>query len=206
VGSEVSCFCRPETADFCFAIVGSALVWLLVFFLTPIAEMYLLIEVGGYIGVWPTIALVMITAVIGVTLLRIQGLATLTRGIGRLNRGELPAQEMVEGLLLAVAGALLLTPGFVTDLVGFVLLAPSGRALIAERVLANVQIMSPGGFHGPGPGPGPGPGSGSGPRPGPGRAPGPEAASGAPRQPEVIEGEFAPLDPSKSPPDSPNRP
>jgi UPF0716 family protein affecting phage T7 exclusion len=66
-------------------ITGSLLVWLLVFFLTPIAEMYLLIEVGGYIGAWPTIGLVMITAVIGVTLLRIQGLATLTRGIGRLN-------------------------------------------------------------------------------------------------------------------------
>jgi UPF0716 protein FxsA len=175
-------------------ITGSLLVWLLVFFLTPIAEMYLLIEVGGYIGAWPTIGLVMITAVIGVTLLRIQGLATLTRGIGRLNRGELPAQEMVEGLLLAVAGALLLTPGFVTDAVGFVLLAPPGRALIAERVLANVQIVPPGGFHGPGPGPGPGPGSG------------PGHSASAPRQPEVIEGEFAPLDPAKKPPDSSNRP
>lgn len=162
--------------------------WLLVFFLTPIAEMYLLIEVGGYIGVWPTIGLVMITAVIGVTLLRIQGLATLTRGVGRLNRGELPAQEMVEGLLLAVAGALLLTPGFVTDAVGFVLLVPPGRALIAERVLANVQIVPPGGFHGPGPGSGPG------------------HSAGAPRQPEVIEGEFAPLDPAKKPTDSSNRP
>lgn len=119
--------------------------WLLVFFLTPIIEMYLLIEVGGYIGAWPTIVLVMITAVIGVTLLRIQGLATLTRGLGRLDRGELPAREMVEGLLLAVAGALLLTPGFVTDLAGFLLLIPAGRSLIAERVLSRVQIIQPGG-------------------------------------------------------------
>jgi len=163
-------------------------VWLLVFFLTPIAEMYLLIEVGGYIGVWPTIGLVMITAVIGVALLRIQGLATLTRGVSRLNQGELPAQEMVEGLLLAVAGALLLTPGFVTDAVGFVLLAPPGRALIAERVLANVQIVPPGGFHGPGPSPGAGP------------------SAGKPGEHEVIEGEFAPLDPSKTPSDSADRP
>lgn len=103
--------------------------------------MYLLIEVGGYIGTLPTIAAVMITAVIGVALLRRQGLATLTRGMGRLQRGELPAREMVEGLLLAVAGALLLTPGFVTDAVGFVLLTPILRALIAERVLANVSVV-----------------------------------------------------------------
>ena len=115
--------------------------WLLIFFLTPIVEMYLLIEVGGYIGAWPTIALVMITAVIGVTLLRIQGLSTLTRGVGRLQGGELPAREMVEGLLLAVAGALLLTPGFVTDGIGFVLLTPPLRAAIADRVLARVQVM-----------------------------------------------------------------
>ena len=115
--------------------------WLLIFFVTPIVEMYLLIEVGGYIGALPTIGLVMITAVIGVALLRIQGLATLTRGIGRLQGGELPAREMVEGLLLAVAGALLLTPGFVTDAIGFVLLTPFLRSRIAERVLDRVQLV-----------------------------------------------------------------
>ena len=105
--------------------------------------MYLLIEVGGYIGAVPTIGLVMITAVIGVALLRIQGLATLTRGVSRLNKGELPAREMVEGLLLAVAGALLLTPGFITDAVGFVLLAPPSRQLIAQYVLSRVRIIDP---------------------------------------------------------------
>jgi UPF0716 protein FxsA len=114
--------------------------WLLIFFLTPIIEMYLLIEVGGYIGALPTIALVMITAVIGVALLRIQGLTTLTRGLSRLQSGELPTREVVEGLLLAVAGALLLTPGFVTDAIGFILLTPPLRALIADRVLARVQV------------------------------------------------------------------
>ncbi len=131
--------------------------WLLIFFLTPIVEMYLLIEVGGYIGAWPTIALVMITAVIGVALLRIQGLSTLTRGVGRLQGGELPAREMVEGLLLAVAGALLLTPGFVTDAIGFVLLTPPLRGAIAERVLARVQVMeaTAGIYRGPGAPPGP---------------------------------------------------
>jgi UPF0716 protein FxsA len=115
--------------------------WLLIFFLTPVVEMYLLIEVGGYIGSLPTIGLVMITAVIGIALLKRQGLATLTRGVSRLQKGELPAREMVEGLLLAVAGALLLTPGFVTDAIGFVLLTPVLRAMVAERVLARVQVM-----------------------------------------------------------------
>ena len=170
--------------------------WLAVFFLTPIAEMYLLIEVGGYIGAWPTIGLVMITAVIGVTLLRIQGLATLTRGVGRLNQGEMPAQEMVEGLLLAVAGALLLTPGFVTDFIGFVLLSPPGRALIAQRVLANVQVMPPG------------PGAG-GFRPPPGFNSGPfgeHPGSAGGRAPDVIEGEFAPKDAEDAPSDPTRRP
>ena len=102
--------------------------------------MYLLIKVGGYIGAWPTIGLVMLTAVIGISLLRIQGLSTLTRGLSRLEGGSLPAREMVEGLLLAVAGALLLTPGFVTDLVGFVLLAPTSRGLLAQRILSNVTV------------------------------------------------------------------
>lgn len=119
--------------------------WFLVFFLTPILEMYLLIEVGGYIGTLPTIALVMLTAVIGVALLRIQGVETLTRGVGRLQRGEVPATEMAEGILLAVAGALLITPGFVTDAVGFTLLFPPSRAAIARRMLSRLTMVGPDG-------------------------------------------------------------
>ena len=160
--------------------------WLLIFFITPIVEMYLLIEVGGYIGALPTIGLVMITAVIGVTLLRIQGLSTLTRGVGRLQGGELPAREMVEGLLLAVAGALLLTPGFVTDGIGFVLLTPPLRSAIADRVLARVQVMeATAGIYG-------GPGARGGPS-GPGFGP-----AGRPQRPAdgggALEGEFERLD------------
>ena len=114
--------------------------WLLIFFLTPIAEMYLLIQVAGYIDAWPTIFLVMLTAVIGVALLKRQGLATLTRGVNRLDRGEMPAGEMAEGILLAVAGALLLTPGFVTDTVGFVLLWPQARAMIAAKLIERTSV------------------------------------------------------------------
>lgn len=172
--------------------------WLLIFFLTPIVEMYLLIEVGGYIGAWPTIALVMITAMIGVTLLRIQGLSTLTRGVGRLQGGELPAREMVEGLLLAVAGALLLTPGFVTDGIGFILLTPPLRAAIAERVLARVQVMdATAGIY---------TGTGTGFRQ-PGRSPSGSRGSpqGSPQSGNgALEGEFERLDDPQGDPD--NRP
>ena len=118
--------------------------------------MYLLIEVAGYIDTLPTIGLVMLTAVIGVALLKRQGLATLTRGVGRLNQGQLPAQEMAEGLLLAIAGALLITPGFITDTVGFLLLFPPTRQLIAARLLKNVTVVgAEASFHAHARGPGP---------------------------------------------------
>ncbi len=148
--------------------------WLLVFFLTPIVEMYLLIRVGSYIGALPTIALVMLTAVIGVALLRVQGLATLTRGRSRLESGELPAREVAEGLLLAVAGALLITPGFVTDTLGFLLLVPPVRRAVARRLLDRVVVVG----HGQGPR---GPEYG-----GPGRPQGGPPQGGG----RVIEGEF----------------
>lgn len=106
--------------------------FLILFFIIPIVEMYLLIEVSQQIDVIPTVGLVMLTAVVGVAILRQQGFATLSRGIRRLNRGELPAMEMLEGLLLAVAGAFLITPGFLTDSIGFLItIAPTRRLLVA---------------------------------------------------------------------------
>jgi UPF0716 protein FxsA len=124
--------------------------WLLIFVSAPIVEMYLLIRVGGYLGAWPTIGLVVLTAVVGVALLRWQGLATLSRGLGRLDRGEVPAREMIEGLLLAVAGVLLVTPGFVTDAVGFLLLWTPLRITVAKRLLARASVTA-GGPPGSGP-------------------------------------------------------
>ena len=118
--------------------------WFLLFFAMPIIEMYLLITVAGYIDALPTIGLVMLTAVIGVSLLKDQGLKTLTRGTQKMRAGELPAQEMAEGLLLAVAGALLITPGFVTDIIGFLILFPASRVWIASVLLSRVQVR---GFH-----------------------------------------------------------
>ncbi len=109
-------------------------IWFVIFFVTPLVEIYVLISAGGLLGVFPTVFLVMLTAVIGISLLRQQGLSTLTRGMQKMQLGELPAHEIAEGLLLAIAGALLLTPGFVTDGVGFFLLTPILRAGLIEKI------------------------------------------------------------------------
>ena len=100
----------------------------------------MLIEVAGLIDTLPTIGFVMLTAIVGVMLLKRQGLATLTRGTTRLNQGEVPALEMAEGILLAVAGALLITPGFITDSIGFVLLFPPTRVYVARRLINRVHL------------------------------------------------------------------
>lgn len=115
--------------------------WLFVIFIvTPIVEMYLLLEVGNRVGALPTIGLVLLTAVIGANLLRQQGTATLRRAQERLNQGAMPTAEMAEGLMLAVAGPLLLTPGFVTDAFGFALLTPPIRRAISGWISKHLVV------------------------------------------------------------------
>ena len=114
---------------------------LLLFILIPIVEMWVLIEVGGIIGALPTIGLVMLTAVIGLALLRQQSFSTFIRAQQRMQSGEIPAQEMGEGLFLAVGGALLLTPGFITDAIGFACLIPGVRQLIMQQLLKRMKFV-----------------------------------------------------------------
>ena len=116
----------------------------LLFIIMPILEMWLLIEVGGVIGAVPTIGLVFLTAAIGFALLRKQGFETLSRGNWKMQQGQLPAQEMAEGLMLAVSGALLLTPGFVTDAIGFAGLTPMFRQWVFSKLRSRVQVF---GYH-----------------------------------------------------------
>ena len=104
----------------------------LLFLLVPMLEIYLLIQVGGVIGALPTVLLVVLTAFIGAYLLRQQGFATLQKAQESLARGELPAGSLLEGAILLVTGALLLTPGFFTDAVGFICLVPVARQAIAD--------------------------------------------------------------------------
>ncbi len=112
---------------------------LLLFILTPIVEIGLFIEVGGLIGLWPTLGLVVATAVIGTALLRRQGLATMHSARESLARGEFPVNEVFDGACLLASGLLLLTPGFVTDFVGALLLTPIFRAAIRGPILRRLM-------------------------------------------------------------------
>ncbi len=118
----------------------------LLFLCIPLIEIYLLIQVGEIIGALPTIFMVVFTAVLGVALLRWQGLVTLTRMQAAMARGELPAVTMIEGVFLLVAGALLLTPGFFTDAIGFALLIPPLRQALAQSLLLRGMFQAGGGF------------------------------------------------------------
>jgi UPF0716 protein FxsA len=124
-----------------------------VFLLVPMVEIYLLIKVGSLIGAGWTVFLVVFTAVLGAWLVRAQGVSTFGRVQAMLNRGELPAVEMFEGLFILVAGALLLTPGFFTDAVGFAFLVPPLRRLAITAMLRRgiIHTGGPGGRHGRGP-------------------------------------------------------
>lgn len=109
----------------------------LIFLLVPMVEIYFLIKIGGVVGVGWTILLVVFTAMLGAFLVRAQGFSTFARVQMQLARGHLPAMEMLEGLLLFVVGALLLTPGFFTDAVGFVFLIPPLRRKIIAHIMAR---------------------------------------------------------------------
>ena len=122
---------------------------LLLFMLIPIVEMWILIEVGGWIGALPTIGLVVLTATIGLSLLKQQGLSTLMRARRKMDEGAIPASELVSGVMIAVGGALLLTPGFVTDALGFALLIPQTRQWLLFKLIDRYRdkIVIEGEFH-----------------------------------------------------------
>ena len=120
------------------------LVILFVMIGVPIAEIMAFIEVGGYLGLWPTIGVVILTAIIGTGLLKWQGLATLYSAQESLLQNRFPLDEVFDGLCLILAGALLLTPGFITDVVGLLLfvlpLRVMLRRLMARHIVTHGHI------------------------------------------------------------------
>ncbi len=108
----------------------------------PLIEIGLFIKIGGLIGLWPTLALVLLTAALGTWQLRAQGLATLARGRQQLERGELPTRELFDGFCLVIAGALLLTPGFMTDVIGLVLFIPGFRDLLRRYLSSRLETTA----------------------------------------------------------------
>ena len=125
----------------------------LIFIAVPIAEIAVFIQVGDIIGLWPTLLLIILTAIIGVALLKRQGLAVMTEAKSTVEAGGLPVQSVIDGACLLVAGAFLLTPGLLTDSAGFLLLIPAVRRRLAhwliEKVKASksvdIQFGGPGG-------------------------------------------------------------
>lgn len=122
---------------------------LVIFVLVPVIELNVLIRVGEALGSWTTVGLVLLTAVVGVSLVRSQGIHTLMQVQQKLARGEAPGQEIVEGMMLAIAGLLLLIPGFVTDFIGLLLLTPITRIPLAALLYKRMQlkVLRQGGFH-----------------------------------------------------------
>ncbi len=111
----------------------------IIFIGVPIAEIAAFIQVGDVIGLWPTLLTIVLTALIGTAILRRQGLATLATAQSTLNEGQLPLESVVHAVFLLIAGVLLLTPGFLTDAVGFVLLVPTLRLALAHWVFEKVR-------------------------------------------------------------------
>lgn len=114
---------------------------LLILLIIPFVELYLLLEVGSFLGVFPTIFMIIFTGALGVWMFRQQGFSTMKRFQETVNRGEVPAYEMIEGSILMIGGALLIAPGFFTDLLGFACLIPPLRKEIAKYVLEHYLIV-----------------------------------------------------------------
>ncbi len=109
------------------------------FTLVPLLELYLLIRLGAYIGAVDTIAIVIGTGVAGGLLAKSQGLAVLDRMRAELNKGRLPAESLFDGLLILIAGAMLITPGLLTDGLGLLLLIPWSRQAFKSWLKKKIQ-------------------------------------------------------------------
>jgi UPF0716 protein FxsA len=112
---------------------------LVLFIIVPIAEIYVIIQVGQAIGALPTIALLIADSIIGSWLLRSQGRAVWRRFNAQLSAGRPPAREVLDGALVIFGGALLLAPGFLTDILGIVLLLPPTRAVVRRILVHNAR-------------------------------------------------------------------
>lgn len=115
--------------------------FLVLFTVVPLVELWLLIRIGEWLGAFPTVLLVAATGFIGVLLVKAQGLLTLRRIGVELERGTIPADSLLDGLLILLGGAFLLTPGIITDILGFSMVLPFTRELVKKVVKVIIQIM-----------------------------------------------------------------
>ena len=158
--------------------------WLLIAFIAvPLIEIALFIQVGGLIGLWPTLLIVVLTAIAGTMLVRSQGARTMMNIRSSFSELSDPSEPLAHGAMILFSGALLLTPGFFTDALGFALLIPGVRSWVFQQAKSRINVQ---GFTmGPG-----------GPQPGPGRPQGPRD--------RVIDGEFEDVTQGKKPTHEPS--
>ena len=114
----------------------------LTFLIVPIIEIGIFIAVGNSIGLLPTLLGIVVTAVLGSFIIRKQGLSLISEIQQLMAAGALPARQIADGLMLAISGALLLTPGFFTDFFGFLLLVPAFRLLIYDALKSRIRVVS----------------------------------------------------------------
>jgi UPF0716 protein FxsA len=112
----------------------------LLFVIIPIIEISLLMNIGAWIGAWPTIAIVIFTAWLGAKNVRKQGIATFNSVQTKIAQGQAPSNEIIAGVMLLIAGVLLVTPGFVTDIFGLSLLIPQVRQALIKTVKKNIVL------------------------------------------------------------------
>lgn len=120
-----------------------------VLLIVPLMEIAAFVLIGGQIGVWATLAMVVVTAIIGSFLLRWQGISLLRRIQNEMAAQRLPAKDLVRGAMLVIAGILLLTPGFVTDTIGFLLFVPPIQDTVWSFLKSKIKIVGPGMADGP---------------------------------------------------------
>lgn len=114
------------------------------FMVVPLVEIAFFVVIGNAIGLWPTLAGVLLTAIIGSVVLRYQGLALFRQIQETTARGLLPARALADGMMVGIAGVLLLTPGYFTDLMGILLLVPAVRTAIYAFLRSRIQVVTPG--------------------------------------------------------------
>jgi len=148
--------------------------WLLLAFIAvPLIEIALFIQVGGAIGLWPTLLIVVLTAILGTTLLRNQGIAALGNLQNSFREMRDPTEPLAHGAMILFSGALLLTPGFFTDALGFALLIPAVRSAVFRYVRSRVEVRT--------------------------FSSDPHAPYDAPPEDDVVEAEYYEVDPPKKP-------
>ena len=119
--------------------MGAVVILALLFLVLPVAELYVIVQVAGQIGFWNTLGIMILVAVLGSWLIRHEGMKTWMRFNQQIADGQIPTREIADGVCLILAGALMVTPGFLTDVVGLLLIFPPTRALLRGFIVRRAQ-------------------------------------------------------------------